>query len=306
MQAKPAFVDTFASFRASVRDGDIIIPKIAPSEPLKAECDHFLECIQSGTPPLTGGREGLAVVRALEAIERSLRQGGREERVGAMIPLVDLAAQHREIADEVDLRIRVASSPARRSSSATRSRSSSESSRHSSAFGTASASPTAPTRSSSRCVRRGSAPGDEVIVPANTFVATAFAVVRAGATPVFVDCDPVHHLIDVAKLAARTAHEGHRRGAPVRPGGPHGGARRRGTSCHAARGRGASAWCHTARAPGRDPRPRRGDELLPGEESRRLRRRRRGADGIRRCRGEGAGASEITAARRSTTTRCSA
>lgn len=81
VQAKPAFIDTFASFRASVRDGDIIIPKIAPSEPLKAECDHFLECIQSGTPPLTGGREGLAVVRALEAIERSLRQGGREERV---------------------------------------------------------------------------------------------------------------------------------------------------------------------------------------------------------------------------------
>ena len=39
--------------------------------------------------------------------------------------------------------------------------------------------------------------GDEVIVPANTFVATAAAIVRAGARPVFVDCDPVHHLIDV-------------------------------------------------------------------------------------------------------------
>src|SRR6185369_5436359 len=47
-EAKPAFIDTFASFRASVRDGDIIIPKITPSEPLKAECDHFLDCIQSG------------------------------------------------------------------------------------------------------------------------------------------------------------------------------------------------------------------------------------------------------------------
>jgi dTDP-4-amino-4,6-dideoxygalactose transaminase len=42
--------------------------------------------------------------------------------------------------------------------------------------------------------------GDRVIVPANTFVATAFAVVRAGATPVFADCDPVHHLIDPASL----------------------------------------------------------------------------------------------------------
>ncbi len=41
-------------------------------------------------------------------------------------------------------------------------------------------------------------PGDEVIVPANTFIATALAVTRVGATPVFVDSDPDYHLIDVA------------------------------------------------------------------------------------------------------------
>ncbi|MCP4036622.1 MAG: DegT/DnrJ/EryC1/StrS family aminotransferase [bacterium] len=41
-------------------------------------------------------------------------------------------------------------------------------------------------------------PGDEVIVPANTFIASALAVTRAGANPVFVDCDPEFHLIDVA------------------------------------------------------------------------------------------------------------
>jgi dTDP-4-amino-4,6-dideoxygalactose transaminase len=50
--------------------------------------------------------------------------------------------------------------------------------------------------------------GDEVILPANTFIATALAVERAGATPVLVDCDPVHQLIDVgavqAKLGPRT------------------------------------------------------------------------------------------------------
>ena len=38
--------------------------------------------------------------------------------------------------------------------------------------------------------------GDEVIVPVNSFIASALAVVRAGATPVFVDCDPTYHLID--------------------------------------------------------------------------------------------------------------
>jgi dTDP-4-amino-4,6-dideoxygalactose transaminase len=45
--------------------------------------------------------------------------------------------------------------------------------------------------------------GDEVILPANTFIASALAVVRAGATPVLVDCDPVHLLIDPARVAER-------------------------------------------------------------------------------------------------------
>jgi dTDP-4-amino-4,6-dideoxygalactose transaminase len=49
----------------------------------------------------------------------------------------------------------------------------------------------------------GAGAGDEVLLPANTFIATALAVVRAGATPVLVDCDPVHHLIDVAQIERR-------------------------------------------------------------------------------------------------------
>jgi len=44
--------------------------------------------------------------------------------------------------------------------------------------------------------------GDEVIVPANTFIATALAVTRVGARPVFVDCDPDFHLIDVEQTKA--------------------------------------------------------------------------------------------------------
>jgi dTDP-4-amino-4,6-dideoxygalactose transaminase len=48
--------------------------------------------------------------------------------------------------------------------------------------------------------------GHEVIMPVNTFIATAEAVVRAGATPVFVDVDPEHLLIDTdATKAAVTA-----------------------------------------------------------------------------------------------------
>lgn len=43
--------------------------------------------------------------------------------------------------------------------------------------------------------------GDEVIVPANTFIATAEAVATSGATPVFVDVDPVTGLIDAANIS---------------------------------------------------------------------------------------------------------
>src|SRR5205814_5315450 len=42
--------------------------------------------------------------------------------------------------------------------------------------------------------------GDEVIVPANSFVATAAGVVHAGATPVFVDIDPKTYNIDVKEI----------------------------------------------------------------------------------------------------------
>jgi dTDP-4-amino-4,6-dideoxygalactose transaminase len=46
----------------------------------------------------------------------------------------------------------------------------------------------------------GVGPGDEVIVPANTFIATAWGVSHAGAIPVFVDCDPDTWEIDAAKV----------------------------------------------------------------------------------------------------------
>ena len=45
-------------------------------------------------------------------------------------------------------------------------------------------------------------PGDEVIVPANTYIATAFAVSEVGAELVLVDCDPATYNIDPAAVAA--------------------------------------------------------------------------------------------------------
>jgi predicted dehydrogenase len=81
LRTRPRYVDSFASFRASIRTGDITVPKVPLGEPLATQCAHFLECIVTGKQPLTGGREGIAVVRALEAMQRSICAGGREEQV---------------------------------------------------------------------------------------------------------------------------------------------------------------------------------------------------------------------------------
>ncbi|HEY1303109.1 MAG TPA: DegT/DnrJ/EryC1/StrS family aminotransferase [Vicinamibacterales bacterium] len=47
----------------------------------------------------------------------------------------------------------------------------------------------------------GIGPGDEVILPANTFIATALAVSCAGATPVLADIDPLTYTLDVSRVA---------------------------------------------------------------------------------------------------------
>lgn len=44
-------------------------------EPLRAECQHFLECVASRTAPVTSGVEGLRVLRVLDACQRALQNG---------------------------------------------------------------------------------------------------------------------------------------------------------------------------------------------------------------------------------------
>ncbi len=60
----------------TIRSGDITIPRINMAEPLELECRHFIDCIEQGRQPLTDGRSALAVVRVLEAAQRSLSADG--------------------------------------------------------------------------------------------------------------------------------------------------------------------------------------------------------------------------------------
>ena len=73
---RPPHYDTFAEFHYAYHYGDMYAPYIKQEEPLKIECQHFLDCIKQGTAPLIGGKEGLELVRILEASSASLRQHG--------------------------------------------------------------------------------------------------------------------------------------------------------------------------------------------------------------------------------------
>lgn len=67
---------TFGEYQLSIRDGDIIIPNVRMSEPLKSQVLHFIECIQQGIQPLTNGKNGLEVVEVLEAMDKSMISKG--------------------------------------------------------------------------------------------------------------------------------------------------------------------------------------------------------------------------------------
>lgn len=64
--------ETFGEFQLLVRAGDVLIPQLDFTEPLKVECQHFIDCIRTGQPPLSDGYDGLRVVQVLEAAQAAL------------------------------------------------------------------------------------------------------------------------------------------------------------------------------------------------------------------------------------------
>ncbi len=76
----PPYTDTYADFQCSYRYGDITTPRLELVEPMKAECQHFIDCIFRGETPQSDGVVGLKVVRLLEVADRSLQNGGIKER----------------------------------------------------------------------------------------------------------------------------------------------------------------------------------------------------------------------------------
>ncbi len=74
--------DIYGEFQYRLHSGDIHIPKIEMTEPLRNECAHFAHCIRTGERPRSDGRSGWRVVRVLEAAQESLRRKGALVEIG--------------------------------------------------------------------------------------------------------------------------------------------------------------------------------------------------------------------------------
>jgi len=91
---RPPHCDTVGEFHYAYQYGDRRIPHIAHEEPLKVECQHFLDCVSSGTEPISNGLHGLELVRVLEASSASLRYEGASVDLEGRLSRKPLEASH--------------------------------------------------------------------------------------------------------------------------------------------------------------------------------------------------------------------
>jgi predicted dehydrogenase len=66
----PAYTNTFADFHCSYHYGDITIPRIRYAEPLREECQHFLDCVQNHKEPCSGGLDYGKILKRHNADEQ--------------------------------------------------------------------------------------------------------------------------------------------------------------------------------------------------------------------------------------------
>jgi predicted dehydrogenase len=72
------FDESSASYGEYItRSGDIWSPRVPNIEPLRLECEHFLECVRTRSQPRSDGQNGLRVVRVLEGLQDALDRSRR-------------------------------------------------------------------------------------------------------------------------------------------------------------------------------------------------------------------------------------
>lgn len=66
--------ETFGEFKLVTRSGEVVSPAIPATEPLKIQCQHFLQSLTTRRPVLSDGNDGLRVVEVVVAINQSIAQ----------------------------------------------------------------------------------------------------------------------------------------------------------------------------------------------------------------------------------------
>ena len=74
---RPPHYDTFGEFQYAYHYGDMYAPYIKQEEPLKTECQHFLDCIRTGATPVSCGVRGTELVKILGSLFGILAAGRR-------------------------------------------------------------------------------------------------------------------------------------------------------------------------------------------------------------------------------------
>ena len=68
--------ETYGDFQFAYHYGDVVAPYYRFEEPLRVQCNHFLDCIRTGNTPISDGVNGMRVVQILEAADYSMKHSG--------------------------------------------------------------------------------------------------------------------------------------------------------------------------------------------------------------------------------------
>lgn len=82
------------------RKEQVITVEVEPAEPLKVECQHFLDCVRRGETPRTDGRAGLRVLEILSACQESLGRSGAPVRLAPDALLTPWFAHQTAVIDQ--------------------------------------------------------------------------------------------------------------------------------------------------------------------------------------------------------------
>ena len=78
--------ESYGDFKLMLRWGDLHIPRLRVTEPLRNEMAHFVRCVATGVRPLTDAVNGWEVVRVLETCDQSLARGSSPVDVDWSVP----------------------------------------------------------------------------------------------------------------------------------------------------------------------------------------------------------------------------